>query len=102
MTLMQPLNDSTFTDMQAEAALYFLPQGHYLFCWQEEAGLTGSKFVTVDDLAAAFSNSERDTGWLAPGIVRAGYGSALEVRDASICAMKTYRSAGSFGQPPFL
>lgn len=60
--------------LQAEAALYFLPQGHYLFRWREESGLSGSKFVTPDDLQAAFSRSERDTGWLSPGIVRAGYG----------------------------
>jgi len=69
MNLIQPMRD----DIEAEAALYFLPQGHYLFRWQEESGLTGSKFVTADDLQAAFANSERDTGWLAPGIVRAGY-----------------------------
>jgi PRTRC genetic system protein B len=60
--------------VQADAALYFLPQGHYLFRWQEKAGLIGSKFVSAEDLQAAFSNSERDTGWLALGIVRSGYG----------------------------
>jgi PRTRC genetic system protein B len=69
MTAIQPIQDA----IEAEAALYFLPQGHYLFRWRDESGLTGSKFVTADDLAAAFANSERDTGWLAPGIVRAGY-----------------------------
>ncbi len=58
----------------ADAALYFLPQGHYLFRWREPSGLSGSKFVTADDLQAAFALSERDTGWLPPGIVRAGYG----------------------------
>lgn len=71
MTLTQPFLDNQF---QAEAALYFLPQGHYLFRWWEQSGLSGAKFVTSDDLQAAFTNSERDTGWLAPGIVRAGYG----------------------------
>jgi hypothetical protein len=69
VTPMQPMKDDT----EAEAALYFLPQGHYLFRWQEETGLAGSKFVTADDLSAAFAHSERDTGWLVPGIVRAGY-----------------------------
>ena len=67
----QPFHDGL---LQAEAALYFLPQGHYLFRWQDESGLSGSKFVTADDLQAAFTNSERDTGWLSPGVVRAGYG----------------------------
>jgi hypothetical protein len=71
MSQIHPFHDE---DLQAEAALYFLPQGHYLFRWREETGLSGSKFVTADDLQAAFTDSERDTGWLAPGIVRAGYG----------------------------
>lgn len=67
----QPFRDN---DFQAQAALYFLPQGHYLFCWQDGSGLSGSKFVTPDDLQAAFANAERDSGWLPPGILRAGYG----------------------------
>lgn len=71
MTTILPFHDG---GLQTEAALYFLPQGHYLFRWQDKSGLTGSKFVTADDLQAAFANSERDTGWLTPGIVRAGYG----------------------------
>jgi PRTRC genetic system protein B len=71
MTKIHPFQDS---GIQADAALYFLPQGHYLFRWREETGLSGSKFITADDLQAAFANSERDTGWLSPGIVRAGYG----------------------------
>lgn len=75
MTTINPFCDES---AQADAALYFLPQGHYLFRWQEKSGLTGSKFVSADDLQAAFSNSERDTGWLAPGIVRSGYGKAGE------------------------
>ena len=75
MATIQPLHDG---GINADAALYFLPQGHYLFRWREESGLSGSKFVTADDLQAAFANSERDTGWLAPGIVRAGYGKAGE------------------------
>lgn len=69
----QPFHDSG-TLCEANAALYFLPQGHYLFRWRDESGFSGSKFVTSDDLQAAFANSERDTGWLAPGIVRSGYG----------------------------
>jgi len=77
MNPIQPLNDGGLL-READAALYFLPQGHYLFRWREESGLSGSKFVTSDDLQAAFANSERDTGWLAPGIVRTGYGKAGE------------------------
>jgi hypothetical protein len=86
MTAIQMLDDPLFNDMQAEAALCFLRQGHYLFRWQDETGPTGSKFVTADYQAAAFANSERNSGWLPPGIVRAGDASTLEVRDASICA----------------
>lgn len=72
MTHPTPFSD---TDLQtANAALYFLPQGHYLFRWQDEIGLSGSKFVTTDDLQAAFTNCERDTGWLPTGILRTGYG----------------------------
>ena len=71
MATLHPFDDG---DVQADAALYFLPQGHYLFRWQEPSGLSGSKFVSAEDLQAAFSNSERDTGWLAPGVVRTGYG----------------------------
>lgn len=74
MTQPQPIQPFIDNALQADAALYFLPQGHYLFRWREQSGLSGSKFVTPDDLQAAFTNSERDTGWLAPGIVRAGYG----------------------------
>ena len=71
MATIQPLHDG---DIQSDAALYFLPQGHYLFRWRDESGVSGSKFVTADDLQAAFTNSEHDTGWISPGIVRAGYG----------------------------
>ena len=77
MNPIQPLHNGGLL-READAALYFLPQGHYLFRWREESGLSGSKFVTSDDLQAAFANSERDTGWLVPGIVRSGYGKTGE------------------------
>ena len=38
MATIQPLHDD---DINADAALYFLPQGHYLFRWHEESGLSG-------------------------------------------------------------
>ncbi len=57
----------------APAALFFLEDGHYLFRYQDEAGRQ-SKFVTATDVAAAFSGQDQDSGWLAPGVVRCGYG----------------------------
>ncbi len=67
--LIQPIQPPPFNH---QAALYFL-DGHYLFRWQGPDGKVLSKFVTADDLAAAFSGHEADSGWLPPGVVRAGY-----------------------------
>ena len=50
--------------------LYFL-EGHYIFQYKEK-GKKISKFVTANDLVAAFSKVEVDSGWLSPGIVRTG------------------------------
>ena len=50
--------------------LFFL-EGHYLFRYRADGGIH-TKFVTPKDLAAAFSKSELDTGWMPAGIVRAG------------------------------
>ena len=67
--LIQPIQPPPF---EHQAALYFL-DGHYLFRWQGPDGKVLSKFVSTDDLAAAFSGHEADSGWLPPGVVRAGY-----------------------------
>jgi hypothetical protein len=50
--------------------LYFL-DGHYLFRYPKDGAMV-SKFVTAADVAAAFSRSEQDTGWLPAGVVRTG------------------------------
>ena len=55
-----------------EAELYFLPAGHFLFRANTGNGVQ-SKFVTIQDVSAAFTGAELDTGWLPPGLVRAGY-----------------------------
>ena len=58
-------------EFNAEAELYFLPGGHYLFRRRSAAGVT-SKFVTAPDVAAAFTGQEMDSGWLPPGVMRIG------------------------------
>ena len=57
----------------ADAELYFLPAGHFLFRQRTERG-TESKFVTLADVAAAFTKIEVDSGWTVPGVQRHGYG----------------------------
>lgn len=57
--------------MDASGILYFLAGGHYLFRWWSRDKWE-SKFVTVDDVAAALSNVQNDSGWLGEGILRAG------------------------------
>ena len=58
-------------EFNAEAELYFLPGGHYLFRRRSAAGVM-SKFVTAPDVAAAFTGQEMDSGWLPPGVLRIG------------------------------
>jgi PRTRC genetic system protein B len=70
LKLFQTLAPQPAPGPQIQAMLYFL-DGHYLFRWWDKEKVT-SKFVTANDLAAAFSHSEQDSGWLAPGIVRVG------------------------------
>lgn len=62
--------------IEYQAALYFL-DGHYLFRSRENQGWK-FKFVTSDDVMAAFTSRERDSGWLPSGIVRAGSNKAGE------------------------
>ena len=65
----------------ATAALYFMLSGDFLFTFRAEndehsrdpLAKEGSKFVTVNDVQAAFSGKDVDTGWIAPGVVRCGY-----------------------------
>lgn len=61
------------------AALYWLDSGHYLFRLPKKtaAGIIWrAKFVSAQDVVSAFSGSEIDTGWLAPGVVRCGHSQA--------------------------
>lgn len=59
------------------AALYFLPGGHYIFRQttspDKNKKSSISKFVTANDVAAAFTNTEIDTGWMPAGVVRYGH-----------------------------
>ena len=57
-------------EFEVQGTLYFL-DGHYLFRHKEGDKFI-SKFVTSADLAAAFSQSEQDSGWMDPGVVRVG------------------------------
>lgn len=59
------------SDIQAEGVLYFLDGGHFLFKYLKDETWQ-SKFVTIDDVAAALANVENDSGWLGEGILRAG------------------------------
>lgn len=56
------------------AALYFLAAGHYLFRSHDKHGAVISKFVTANDVGAAFTGQDQDSGWLPPGVVRCGAG----------------------------
>lgn len=58
---------------QTLAELYFLDAGHLLYRRHRGDGTTATKFVTIEDVAAAFTGVETDTGWMAEGVRRAGY-----------------------------
>jgi len=62
-------NEPSFT---ANAELYFLPAGHFLFRRRTETGVE-SKFVTLADVAAAFTQVEQDSGWIPAGVQRHGF-----------------------------
>jgi hypothetical protein len=57
-------------ELEAGGVLYFL-DGQYLFRHRED-GAWRSKFLTSEDLEAAFTRSEPDTGWTPAGVVRQG------------------------------
>ena len=67
MTTLIPLYDPKVF----RAALYFM-DGQYLFRYQDKAGGLVSKYVKADDLVAAFTLQESDSGWLPAGVVRSG------------------------------
>lgn len=58
----------------ADWSLYAVQGGQFLFRWKEEKNKVGSKFLTIDDVRAALTQEERDTGWLPGGILRFGSG----------------------------
>ncbi len=62
-------NEPPFT---ADAELYFLPAGHFLFRRRSETGVE-SKFVTLADVTAAFTQVEQDSGWIPAGVKRHGF-----------------------------
>lgn len=55
-----------------QAALYFMESGDYLFRWRQDKVIQ-QKTVTSPDVAAAFTQSEVDSGWLPSGILRHGH-----------------------------
>jgi hypothetical protein len=55
---------------EVRGMLYFL-EADYLFRYKGKSGMQ-TKFLTSGDLAAAFSQTEQDTGWLPAGVVRCG------------------------------
>ena len=55
----------------SKAALYFL-EGQYLFRYKDQDEGIISKYVTPEDLAAAFTMKESDSGWMPAGVVRSG------------------------------
>lgn len=57
--------------IEAQGILYFLPAGHFLWRWSGN-GAWESKFVTIQDVASAFTNVEHDSGWFGEGVIRAG------------------------------
>lgn len=58
---------------RVQGALYFLEDaGHFLFR-QVRDGSVRSKFVTLQDVTAAFAQKEEDSGWLPAGVVRVGH-----------------------------
>lgn len=67
------MRDDIFKTASVEAAIYFLNTGEFLFRWKDDRGRTASKCVAPGDVAAAFTRSEEDSGYLASGVVRTGY-----------------------------
>ncbi|MCE1255783.1 MAG: prokaryotic E2 ligase family D protein, partial [Anaerolineae bacterium] len=57
---------------------YFLKSGHYLLRFKDLKGNIKSKSVIAPDVAAAFTSTEMDSGWLSTGIKRAGRNGAGE------------------------
>ena len=57
--------------LHCSAALYFL-DGQYLFRYKHRKDQLISKFITSNDVKAAFSGSDEDSGWLSPGVMRCG------------------------------
>lgn len=72
LPVMEVLPISAIQDPKFEVrgTLYFL-EAQYLFRWMENGSLR-TKFLSSLDLAAAFNQTEQDTGWMPAGVVRAG------------------------------
>lgn len=60
--------------VQADAALYFLPDGHFMLSHLDGGHGLITKFLAPEDVAAAMSSQTKDSGWLGEGIMRAGRG----------------------------
>ena len=71
-TLPTALTTPNEPPFKVEAELYFLPAGHFLFRRREKMGVQ-SKFITLADVSAAFTQVEQDSGWIPDGVKRHGF-----------------------------
>jgi PRTRC genetic system protein B len=54
--------------------LLAMEEGDLSFHWRAAEGQESQKFVSMKDVAAAFSGHEADSGWIVPGVCRHGSG----------------------------
>jgi hypothetical protein len=59
---------------QATRHILYLLDGQYLYQSQAEDGSIHYKFLSAQSVRSAFSREPVDSGWLAPGVCRWGYG----------------------------
>ncbi|MAT45348.1 MAG: hypothetical protein CL609_23715 [Anaerolineaceae bacterium] len=57
--------------LPSNGLLYFM-DGQFLFRYKERGGAEISKYLTMDDVAAAFVQVEQDSGWMPAGVLRVG------------------------------
>jgi len=95
--VLSPVVDPPFNYL---AALYFLDSGHLLYRRPLSGGGYQSKFVSLVDAAAAFTQKDIDTGWLPAGVVRWGTCSEGEYFVYSAPAQKVTLAMTKAGDDP--
>lgn len=68
----QSNRNDIFSNSHIKAAVYITDQGHYLFQCKEGEG-SSLKTLREADVRTAFSRKGTDSGWLQPGVIRAGF-----------------------------